>query len=262
MYPILFEFGPFVIYTYGFILFLDVLISLYFIHRYSKIFNLDFDKVFNIYFITLFSLYFGGKIGFVLLNLPIKSLLSNPLELLMVIVLPNEGGLTIIGAIVGALISLFLSSRLYNLDFLKVADLFAVVAPLSIAIGRIGCLMAGCCYGKVCHNCVLTIELAGAPRYPTQLMESSLSLLAFFYLSRESMGGEIKKGTILAKFFIAYGIIRFFVEFFRDSQKITNIFSLDISWAQVFSLFFIILGLIGLKMNSQKREEEEVFYND
>jgi len=258
MYPILFQIGSIPIYTYGFILFIDLLISLYFIHRYSKKLELDFDKIFNIFFITIISSYIGGKIGFIIFNLPIKSLILNPIELLITIVSPSEGGLTIIGAIIAAIIAIFLSSKHYGLDFITVMDLFSLVALVSISIGRIGCLMAGCCYGKACYHCLVTIDLQGVPRYPTQLMESIFSFIGFLYL-RKIYHKNYKRGIIFTKFLIIYGIIRFIVEIFRESQTAISIANIiNISWAQIFSLFFIISGIIIHKIivkNTHKEEE-------
>ncbi len=104
-------------------------------------------------------------------------------------------------------------------------DIMAVAMPLGQFIGRLGCFMAGCCYGKECHlpwavtfNNPDTLGLVGVPVHPTQLYESFLSLGVFFFLlwlrHRQKFPGQI-----LGSYLLLAGAVRFFVEFFRGDDR-------------------------------------------
>lgn len=232
MYPILFKIGNITIYSYGFILYVDILISLYLLSRFSNFFKINFEKIFNSFLIVLISMFLGGRIGFAIFSEKNESLTS----LLITIINPWEGGLTIIGAIFFSVIGLYVSAKIYKVDFWKLADLFSFVAPFSVFLGRIACLFAGCCYGK---ESSWGIFLHGAIRYPTQIMESLLSLILFFYFLI-SLKNYKENGKYLLDFILFYGLIRLFVEFFRSSYSV--IFGL--SWAQIFSILMIIIAML------------------
>lgn len=244
MHPILFKIGNLTIYTYGTILYIDILASLYLLSIYYKKFiDTSFDSIFNSFIILLLSMYLGGKIGYSIFNeTSLDSFIISTIN-------PFEGGLTIIGAIFGGILGVVLSAKIHKLDTLRLLDAFSFIAPFSIFIGRIGCLMAGCCYGK---PSTWGIELHGCIRYPTQLFESILSLFIFIYFLYSLKGTNQTRGIYLFKFLILYGIVRFFVEYFRESQ----IIFLSLSLAQIFSLFMITTGLIGIILLKRKGERK------
>jgi phosphatidylglycerol:prolipoprotein diacylglycerol transferase len=257
MYPILFKIGDLTIYSYGFILAIDLLVSLYLVIRYSKYFGIDSEIVFKIFIINIIFLIIGGKIGYIFSHFT-DYYKSNLIEFL--INLPFDfiyAGLAIQGAIIFSVISLVFLSKYYRLNFWVVLDNVALVALFSIFIGRIGCLLAGCCYGKVC-NCEYGIYLHGAIRYPTQLMESVLSLVAFiflyFYFNKLKNNNVLieNKGKISALFFIFYGLIRFFVEFYREEPTLLLGFTLGQLVALIMLLFGMFIFLIK-KINIIRR---------
>jgi len=244
MHPILFRIGDFTIYSYSFVLVLDLLVSLYLVTKYSKYFRIDSELVFKIFIINIIFLIIGGKIGYIFSHFTdyykgnlIEFFINFPFYLIY-------AGLAIQGAIIFSVISLAFLSKYYKIDFWLLLDNITLVALFSIFMGRIGCLLAGCCYGKVC-NCEYGIYLHGAIRYPTQLMESILSLIAFvflyFYFNRlKSNNGLINnKGKISALFFIFYGLIRFIVEFYREGTTLLVGFTLG----QLVALSMLIFGI-------------------
>lgn len=90
--------------------------------------------------------------------------------------------------------------------------LWAIVPALTIghAIGRFGCFLAGCCYGKK-TELIWGIHLHGADRHPTQLLEFSLLLALGVYLLRSSR----PKLQLISFYFTSYGLIRLFIESLR-----------------------------------------------
>ncbi|MFN4220306.1 MAG: prolipoprotein diacylglyceryl transferase [bacterium] len=233
MHPILFKIGKITIYTYGTILYIDLILSTFLLNKFAPKFNLDKEKVFYSLLIVLFFMYLGGKIGYYAFN-EVQNSFAN---FIIKVINPFESGLTVLGAIVFSFVGLYISSKLFKLSLINLSDLFTFIAPLSISIGRIGCLFAGCCYGK---ESAWGIFLHGAVRYPTQIMESILTFLLFLYFLIELKKGNYYKGKYMINFLFFYGLIRFFVEFFRESKMAFLFFT----WAQVFSFFLIIFSII------------------
>ena len=131
------------------------------------------------------------------------------------------GGITIVGAIIVAPIYLWWYCRRHKLPFLPFADLCAPGFALGNAIGRIGCLLNGCCYGNACdlpwairfsderHPGLLT-----PPSHPTQIYETILNLVAFGLLHLWSRRRH-RPGEVMLGFFGFYCVSRFISEQFR-----------------------------------------------
>lgn len=254
MYPVLFKIGDLTIYSYGAILAIDLFVSLYLYIKFSKYFKIDSELAFRIFIINIILLIFGGKIGYIFSHLNdyykgnfFEFLINLPIDFVY-------SGLAIQGAIIFSFVSLFFISKYYNINLWDLLDSFSLVSLFSIFIGRIGCLLAGCCYGKVC-GCEYGIYLHGAVRYPTQIMESILSLFAFFFvyfyfihLNKKGILDK-NKGKITALFFIFYGLIRFFVEFYREGTPILLYFNMG----QFVALFMLVIGLSIFFINFRYR---------
>jgi len=142
---------------------------------------------------------------------------ANPMEMFIV----WHGGLVFYGGFIGASLACFLYARLKQLPLWKLADVLAPSLALGSAIGRIGCLLNGCCYGRECHLAwAITFppESRGAPPgvplHPTQIYDSLLNFTLFGVLvwlfRRKKFDGQV-----FAIFLIGYSLLRSFVEFFR-----------------------------------------------
>lgn len=79
-----------------------------------------------------------------------------------------EGGLVVYGSLIGALVGAVYFVRKHKLPVLPVADLIAPSLPLGLAIGRIGCLMNGCCFGGVCDQSWAVTFPEYSPPYAVQ----------------------------------------------------------------------------------------------
>jgi phosphatidylglycerol:prolipoprotein diacylglycerol transferase len=120
-------------------------------------------------------------------------------------------------------------------------DIFAVVAPVGILLGRVGCMIHGCCLGKVCDANWYTIRDAyGVPRWPSSQMEfvfNAVMLVVALVLRHK----KILPGQHFHIYLMAYGIFRFFHEFLRDTPRILGPFT----GYQIVSLGILILGAVG-----------------
>jgi phosphatidylglycerol:prolipoprotein diacylglycerol transferase len=148
------------------------------------------------------------------------------------------GGFVFYGGLLLALVFLWLY-KLFKFP-LTVQNLWAMLPALTMghAIGRIGCLMAGCCYGNATSAC-WGIHLHGANRHPTQLIESLGLFIISFYLLRSR--ASLKSFSF---YFIGYGVLRFGIEVLRGDE-IRGLWG-ALTPSQWISLGLILLGIILL----------------
>jgi phosphatidylglycerol:prolipoprotein diacylglycerol transferase len=119
-----------------------------------------------------------------------------------------------------------------------------------VMLGRIGCMINGCCLGIVCDPNWFTIADAhGVPRWPASQVEFLFNavMLGVILLLR---WGRIGRGQLFHIYLIAYGTFRFFHEFLRDTPRLLG----PISGYQITSLAIVALGIIGyaLRQNHQR----------
>jgi phosphatidylglycerol:prolipoprotein diacylglycerol transferase len=116
-------------------------------------------------------------------------------------------------------------------------DRFATLLPFTIALGRFGCLTAGCCRGLPCDSWCALPGVDGVPRYPTQLIEIIFQL-AIGILFVVMVKRKLLFGRLFSVYLIAYGTFRFLTEFIRDTPK----FFWAFSGYQLISLVMIAFG--------------------
>ena len=97
-------------------------------------------------------------------------------------------------------------------------DRFAVALPFSIAIGRVGCLVAGCCRGAPYDGPLAMAYDDGVLRHPAQLYEALFQLVAGYALLI-LWRRKLLFGRLFAAYLVAYGVFRFATEFIRDTVK-------------------------------------------
>jgi len=134
----------------------------------------------------------------------------------------NMEGLVFYGGLLLGLTLAIIVGYLRKVRFWSIVDLAGLCVPLALAIGRIGCLLNGCCYGKPTSlpwgiSYPVSSGIIGA-RHPTQIYELILDL-ALFGLLWWKKDDFARDGTIFWLFVMGYGLIRFTVEFFRDHQQ-------------------------------------------
>lgn len=130
-----------------------------------------------------------------------------------------RSGLVFYGGLIGASLAVIIYCARRKLPLWRIADIFAPSVALGHGIGRIGCFMTGCCYGKACDlpwavHFPKEHWTAGAGVHPTQLYESGLNLL-FYALLAWLFQRRKFDGQIFAIYMAGYAVIRAFVESFR-----------------------------------------------
>lgn len=216
MHPILFEYGPIRIFTYGFLLALAFLSAIFIAGREARRLGLPVSRFYDLCFYIVLAALVGSRILYVLLDLP--TFLSHPLKIFAL----WEGGLVFHGGVILALIVAFYYMRRHHLPWRPALDALAVGTPVGQFFGRMGCFMAGCCYGAP-SNLPWAVTFANpeslcplrVPLHPAQLYEAFLALgvfgVLYWFRTRKRYDGQL----LLAYFSLA-GLVRFVVEFFRS----------------------------------------------
>jgi phosphatidylglycerol:prolipoprotein diacylglycerol transferase len=241
MYPILFRIGPVKIYSYGVMIALGVITAVYLARQQAKKEGLNAEVIVDMGLYAIISGILGARLFYVLAN--IKDYLREPAEIIML----HHGGLVIYGGIILGILTgiLFLKKR--GLPVLKTADMVIPYVALAQSIGRIGCLLNGCCYGKPTHL-PWGIYFPGKPfaLHPTQIY-FCLNALAVFLILSVIQRRKRFNGQTFIFYFLLYPFGRFLIEFLRgDSPRIIlGIFTLSQLISAV--LFFLALGLYSRK---------------
>lgn len=155
-------------------------------------------------------------------------------------------GKSITGALLGGYAAVEISKRLLGYRGVT-GDWFAIIAPVGIMLGRIGCLLHGCCLGRVCVASWYTInDIHGVARWPAVPVEFIFNalMLGVILLFR---WGRIAPGQLFHIYLMTYGIFRFFHEFFRDTPQILG----PISGYQIAALGVAGLGAAGFVLRQQ-----------
>jgi len=149
-------------------------------------------------------------------------------------------GKSIVGALLGGYAAVELAKKASGYRE-PTGDSFATIVPLSVAIGRVGCLLHGCCMGIACTPAWYTMrDPFGQARWPAVPVEMGFNLLcaAVFLLMR-------RKGALPGQHFhiylMAYGLFRFFHEYLRDTPRILD----GLTGYQIAAAGCFVLGVAG-----------------
>jgi phosphatidylglycerol:prolipoprotein diacylglycerol transferase len=263
MFPVLIRLGPVTIHSYGLMMAVGVAFGLWFLYRQAKAQGLDAARISDAGFYTILISLFGAKLILFLGNLSYYT--RYPGELLS---LARSGGVFQGGLVFGLVFALWYFRR-RRIPTWKVADIAGAAVALGHGFGRIGCFLAGCCYGRPCSTALgvtftsqYSHDLTGIPLHepihPVQLYESGLNFLNFFVLflvlRRKKFDGQV-----FSLYIINYSLIRYFTEFFRGDHperaflvKGTSPY-LSLSWPQLFCILGLILGLILFSLLKNKK---------
>lgn len=123
-------------------------------------------------------------------------------------------GRTIVGGLIGGTIGVIVTKRILHIKD-KRGNLFAPAVALGVAVGRIGCFLRGCCYGKPTSLPWGVNFGDGVMRHPTELYEAVFMLIMFIWLQRVKDRPDIKPGQLFNRLMVAYFCYRFLVEFIK-----------------------------------------------
>lgn len=238
MWPILFRIGDFEVGTFG------LMVAIGFFAGYttavSRAIKAGYpeEKISNMLILCLVMGVVGAKVLHVIVNFN-----EGPLSELIF----SRRGLVFYGGLIAGVLTGWFLVRRNGWNPAEIADLLAPSIALGEFFGRIGCLLNGCCFGKVCTN-LLGIsfprieykgELIGSdpfyhqlvlglippnatqslPVYPTQAFSSAAALITFLFLVFYLLPRRSFKGQVALSYLILYSIGRFLIEVFRDDPR-------------------------------------------
>ena len=164
-----------------------------------------------------------------------------------------SAGLVFYGGLIGGILGLVLVSRKTKKSLITFTDLMLPCFCLAHAGGRVGCLMAGCCYGME-YSGPCAVVLNGVSRLPTQLMEAGFLVLLFVVLTVVYLK-KPRRGTVSGLYMVLYAVWRFIIEFYRaDERGAVG----PLSTSQFISLFIFAFGVFLLIRSRQAVNDFEV----
>lgn len=172
------------------------------------------------------------------------------------------GGFVFYGGLIGGLIFALCAGKFHKIDSKLYMKRLIFLIPFIHAFGRIGCYMAGCCYGIPYDGFGAVVfpegSLApsGIPLFPVQLVEAILLFIIAAFLGYMS----IRKNwdCSIESYLILYSIVRFILEFYRYDEVRGFVLGLTTSqWISIAILIVSILVIIKKRVEKKKLESEE-----
>jgi phosphatidylglycerol:prolipoprotein diacylglycerol transferase len=224
VYPELFSLGPVTVYSYGVLLAASYLLGLQLARSRAKRWGLDSNRVLDLGIYIIIAALIGAKL--LLLVVDFDQFRQAPAEILS---LARSGGV-FYGGLILAVVVAFWYIHKHALPFWTTCDVFAPGIALGHVTGRLGCLAAGCCYGKPTElpwGITFTNPLAaenvgtplGIPLHPTQLYEAGAALVILGFLLTFERRGRPFAGRTFWAYMLLYAVSRFVIEFFRGDPR-------------------------------------------
>ena len=258
MNRVAFNIFGFNVYYYSLCILLGVIVAYILITREGKKQGLPKEFISDLIFYTLIIGILGARVYYCVFNLDYY--LANPSEILKI----YNGGLAIHGGVIAGLIFVYLYTKKKNVSFIKILDIVAPAVIIAQSFGRWGNF-----FNQEAHGGITTYQnlknmhipefiingmhIEDKYYYPTFFFESIWCLIGFIILMIARKNKNLRKGFQIGFYFIWYGIGRFFIEAFRTDSLM--FFGLKI--AQIVSLIGIIIGIIIIVTNRNKK-----YYNE
>jgi phosphatidylglycerol:prolipoprotein diacylglycerol transferase len=252
MHPILFKIGPLQLYTYGALLAVAFLVAIFLASKEAERQGLDKSFASDMGVVVIVSSVIGARLFYILFY-DLRYTLQHPTELLKL----RQTGLVFYGGFIFAVAAGIIYTRLKRASIPVVLDIAAPSIAIGQAIGRIGCLMSGCCYGKPTWvPWGIKFPHVDYRVHPTQIYEALATFLIFLLLVWFRRH-KTRDGQIAWLYMVTYAMARFVIEFFRgDNPHIA--FGLTLS--QIISVVALVaavpLGYVVWFSAGQRKDQE------
>lgn len=244
----LFSLGPITVHGYGFMIALGVFACILLGMYRAKQTGLKEEAVLDIAIYGLLAGFLGAKVLYVIVEL--ETFLKNPMSVL------GSEGFVVYGGIISGVFAAIVYCKVKGLSFLECFDLLSPSISLAQGFGRIGCFLAGCCYGRETSSFLGVVfpegcmAPAGVKLLPTQLFSSVgdfliTAVLLLVYKKRKHTG------DVGALYMLLYGVGRFGIELLRSDNRGTVG---ALSTSQAISIV-IVAGAVVLFAANRKREK-------
>jgi phosphatidylglycerol---prolipoprotein diacylglyceryl transferase len=194
--------------AYGWLMLAGILVSIVFWARLAK----RDDRLLAVYVAALIGAFLGAKFFYLLVDG--WRHFGQPDQWLQ-----WATGKTVLGALLGGYLGVEVAKKLVGYRGIT-GDWFALIAPVGIILGRIGCLFYGCCQGRVCEPAWYTINddagVARWPSVPVEILFNGVMIIVFFVMRRRHW----LSGQHFHIYLICYGLFRFSHEFLRNESRL------------------------------------------
>ncbi|MBO6517172.1 MAG: prolipoprotein diacylglyceryl transferase [Bacteroidia bacterium] len=230
------------LYSYGLMIAIGILASYWFVSRRIKPFGIDNDQLSTMFIWSILAGFVGGKLFFFLED--INRYTEDPSKLLNI----TGGGFVFYGSVIFVVPVLVWWLKRKKIAIRPFLDVIAFVGPIAQGFGRVGCFLAGCCHGKVCHNAFgvtythpeSLADPLNTPLYPTQLFDIFINLIIFatlFWLEKRKQFA----GQLMLVYMMMYAVGRSINEVYRGDEERGFVFGGWLSHSQ-----FIAILIFGL----------------
>ena len=256
MYPTLLTLGPLNIHTYGLFIAIGFIIGLLVAMHIGKSEGFHSGQVLDMGFIVILCAIIGSRLAYVLLN--ISYYVKHPLDIFKM----WQGGLVFSGGMVAVALAMIWYLKRRHLPFWKVGDLFAPAIAIGQGIGRMGCFMAGCCYGKptgMPWGMIFTDPGTLAPRniplHPTQLYAALSGILIFAVLMVLRAKRKFE-GQVFLWFLILHSTSRLLMERLRGDDR-GLIPGTEMSVTQLIALLILMAAVVALMIITSRKHPNQ-----
>lgn len=211
----------------------------------------------DLVFYATLGILIGGRLGYVLFY-DLRQYLDYPADIFKL----WKGGMSFHGGAVGVALAIIYLARKNRLNLLRVADYIACAAPIGLFLGRLANFVNGELWGRVTDVpwAMIFPHAGDLPRHPSQLYEAGLEgiglfcLLAWLFWRTDA---RYQPGRLTGSFLLGYGLIRIFLENFREPDEQLGFFFHLVTMGQILSLPMIIAGLYLILTSKRRRRDAE-----
>ncbi len=179
-----------------------------------------------------------------------------------------HSGFVLYGGVVFVFGSSYFYTKHIKISFFSLSDILSIAMNLSIAIGKLGCLFAGCCYGIpspiqgigiIYNNSLYKTVPQNIFIFPIQLFDCLFSFVLFVLFSILKFKYRISNGSIFILFLVLYPCYRIVSEIFRADISRGFFFQSSISLSQFYSILTLIFVAFYLKISKHKKSNENFY---
>ncbi len=155
-------------------------------------------------------------------------------------------GKSITGALLGGYATVEIAKKALGYER-ATGDFFAVIAPLGLMLGRVGCYIQGCCPGvEMEHHWYTLVDSAGISRWPAVPVEFAFNLTFILYALVLYKRGMLE-GQLFHVYLIAYGVFRFAHEFLRATPPLAG----PVTGYQLAAVAILLLGVVRYRQRAK-----------
>ena len=236
MLPVLLKLPFFILYSYPLFMGLAWGVGFYLTQYLFEKCNEDTSVLLKLFFGVFVSAWIGAKVFFLLFSAQHKIY-----QYLYADYFWLGGGFVFYGGLIFGLFFYLAYTLIFKKFNFQKSYLLIPGLIFGHAIGRIGCLLTGCCYGSKC-TLPWAVKIAEEYRHPVQLYEA-IALLCLGYFSLTWIKAKKSNINIITNYLLYYSILRFMLEFFRGDE-VRGVFWLSLSASQIISIGLFSLALI------------------